>query len=96
MEKATISQLKNRLSAYLKKVRAGQAVLILDRDEPIAMLERVDSRSLPDERLARLEQAGLIKRSKTSRPLEAMRGYTPIKTKASVVEALIEERRESP
>ena len=39
MEKATISQLKNSLSAYLKKkVRAGQTVLILDREEPIAVL----------------------------------------------------------
>jgi antitoxin (DNA-binding transcriptional repressor) of toxin-antitoxin stability system len=94
MERVTISQLKNSLSAYLKKVRAGQTVLILDRDEPIAMIERVDSRSSTDERLARLEQAGLIQRSKTSRPREAMRGYKPIKTKASVVEALIEERRE--
>jgi antitoxin (DNA-binding transcriptional repressor) of toxin-antitoxin stability system len=54
------------LSAYLKKVRAGQTVLILDRDEPIAMIERVDSRLSTDERLARLEQAGLIQRSKTS------------------------------
>ncbi len=43
MERVTISQLKNSLSAYLKKVRAGQTVLILDRDEPIAVLERVDS-----------------------------------------------------
>ena len=38
MEKATISQLKNSLSAYLKRVRAGQTVLILDREEPIAVL----------------------------------------------------------
>ena len=97
MEKVTISQLKNSLSAYLKKVRAGQTVLILDRNEPIAILERVNKLSLTDdERLARLEQAGLIKRSKTSNPLAAMRGYKPIKSKASVVEALIEERRESP
>jgi prevent-host-death family protein len=96
MERVTISQLKNSLSAYLKKVRAGQTVLILDRDEPIAVLERVDIEAMPDERLARLEQAGLIKRSKTSKPLETLRGYTPIKSKASVVDALIEERRESP
>ena len=67
MEKVTISQLKNSLSAYLKKVRAGQTVLILDRNEPIAVLERVNKTSLSDdERLARLEQSGLIKRSKTS------------------------------
>ena len=94
MERATISQLKNSLSAYLKKVRAGQTVLILDRDKPVAMLERVDPRLLDDERLTRLERAGLIRRSKTARPLEALRGYKPIKTKASLVEAIIEERRE--
>ena len=51
MERVTISQLKNSLSAYLKKVRAGQTVLILDRDEPIAMLERVDNTTNSDERL---------------------------------------------
>ena len=28
MEKTTISQLKDRLSAYLKKVRAGRSILI--------------------------------------------------------------------
>jgi antitoxin (DNA-binding transcriptional repressor) of toxin-antitoxin stability system len=63
MEKATISELKNRLSAYLKKVRAGQTVLILDRDQPIARLEAVGSGTAHDEKLARLEAAGLIRRS---------------------------------
>ncbi len=32
MEKATISKLKDNLSAYLRKVRAGHAVVIYDRD----------------------------------------------------------------
>ncbi len=94
MERVTISQLKNSLSAYLKKVRAGQTVLVLDRNEPIAMLEPIDVRSLPDERLARLEQAGLIKRSKTSRPLEALSKYKAPKIKANLVQAVIDERRE--
>jgi prevent-host-death family protein len=95
MERVTISQLKNSLSAYLKKVRAGQTVLILDRDEPIAVLERVDNKSLADdERLSRLERAGLITRPKLSNPHDALRGYKPIKTRKSVVDALIEERRE--
>ena len=53
MDRATISQIKNRLSAYLKKVRAGESVLILDRDQPIARLERVSSEDRPDDRLAR-------------------------------------------
>jgi antitoxin (DNA-binding transcriptional repressor) of toxin-antitoxin stability system len=95
VQKVTISQLKNSLSAYLKKVRAGQTLLILDRDEPIAVLERVNRDSLADDdRLARLEQAGLIRRPKHARPRDVMQGYTPIETQASVVDAVIEERRE--
>ena len=43
MDKATISKLKNNLSAYLRKVRAGHAVVIYDRDVPIARLERMGS-----------------------------------------------------
>jgi antitoxin (DNA-binding transcriptional repressor) of toxin-antitoxin stability system len=43
MEKAAVSKLKNNLSAYLRKVRAGHAVVIYDRDAPIARLERIES-----------------------------------------------------
>jgi prevent-host-death family protein len=94
MEKATISQLKNSLSAYLKKVRGGQTVLILDRNEPIAVLERIEPSERPEGRLARLEQAGVIRRSRTAHPLEALAESKAPKTKESVVEALIDERRE--
>jgi prevent-host-death family protein len=38
MEKATISELKNRLSEYLKKVRAGHTVLISRRSAAQALL----------------------------------------------------------
>jgi len=69
MEKVTISQLKNQLSAFLKKVRAGKTIVIFDRDEPIARLERIRAELHPDERLSR--------------------------SKESVVEALVEERREA-
>lgn len=95
MEKATISQLKNSLSAYLKKVRGGQTVLILDRDEPIAMLERVNSNERPEGRLGRLEKAGIIRRSRTARPLDALGTTKPPKSKKSVLAALLEDRREA-
>jgi len=94
MEKATISQLKNSLSAYLKKVRGGQTVLILDRSEPIAVLERIEPSERPEGRLARLEQAGIIRRSRAARPLEALSETRAPKSKASVVAALIDERRD--
>jgi antitoxin (DNA-binding transcriptional repressor) of toxin-antitoxin stability system len=93
MEKATISEIKSRLSAYLKKVKAGQAVLILDRDQPVARLERVEAAAHPDDRLARLERKGLLRRATV--PVSAAKRRGPAPTpKQSVVQALLEERRE--
>jgi antitoxin (DNA-binding transcriptional repressor) of toxin-antitoxin stability system len=61
MEKATVSKLKNNLSAYLRKVRAGHAVVIYDRDSPIARLERIESAGSGSDRLALLCARGLIR-----------------------------------
>jgi len=94
MQKVSISQLKNGLSAYLKKVRAGQSLLILDRNEPIAVLERVDFDELPEGRLARLTQSGIVRRSTSARPQAALADSKAPKTRKSVVAALIEERGE--
>ena len=90
MEKASISDLKNQLSAYLKKVVAGNPVMVLDRDRPIAILERVKPDDA-DERLMRLERAGLLRRGNgESSVLPALTSIA----ESSVVEALIAERRE--
>ena len=93
MEKATISEIKNRLSAYLKKVKAGQTILILDRDQPVARLERVEREQHPDDRLARLERSGLVRRATQPVPIKALKAPAA-KTKASVLRALLDERRE--
>lgn len=93
MEKATISQLKNRLSAYLRKVRAGQTVLIFDRNRPVARLERIQDEAHGEDRLARLELAGLVRRATSASPLAALRRAAP-KAKRSVTRALIEDRRD--
>ena len=91
MEKATISEIKNRLSAYLRKVRAGETVLILDRNHPVARLEQVDRQSQPESRTALLERDGLLKRSTQPIPMEMLRSPAP-RPKRSAVAALIEER----
>ena len=93
MEKATISQIKNSLSAYLKKVRSGRTILILDRDQPIARLERVSPDEHPDERLASLERAGIVRRAQVSVSVKGLRASVPT-SKRSVVAALLEQRRE--
>lgn len=38
MERVGIRQLRDRLAAYLRRVRAGESLLIVDRDTPIAHL----------------------------------------------------------
>ena len=93
MEKATISDLKNQLSAYLAKVKAGSSVLILDRDQPVARLERVEPGCPEDDRLARLERAGIVRRGTGEIPPELLRRRLP-KAKRSLLSALLEERAE--
>ncbi len=92
MEKVTISQLKNNLSAFLKKVRAGESVLILDRNRPVARLVGVAGQGPADDRLARLESEGLVRRALGPIPKELLEEPPP-KPGKSVLEALIEERR---
>lgn len=93
MEKATISQLKNHLSAYLKKVRAGRSVLIVDRDEPVARLEHIRPGDEKDDRLSRLEKAGLMRRASRALDLTSLRAPAPT-SQRSVLEALLEGRAE--
>ena len=93
MQKATISELKNRLSAYLQKVRAGETVLILDRDQPIARIERVSADSAHDDRLRRLERAGILRLADEPLLPHELRMQVPRASK-SVVRALLDERAE--
>ena len=97
MNKATISQLKNHLSGYLEKVKAGQPLLVMDRDRPIARIERVAPGGADDDRMARLERAGLIRRGKGRIDLSELAGGDPRRRRAKgagLVKALIEERRD--
>jgi prevent-host-death family protein len=95
MKVVTITQLKNGMSAIIDRVRAGESVLIVDRDVPVARLEPVPP-APADARLARLERAGLIRRG-TGKPVPPERLAKPLRAgekPAGVLEALLEERRE--
>jgi prevent-host-death family protein len=93
---ASISEAKAKLSALLRRVKAGETVTVTDRGVPVARLvpianaEEVDW----DERLARLERQGVIRRPR--RPLDPswLRSQPLVPARASVLEALLEERRE--
>jgi prevent-host-death family protein len=95
MPSASISETKAKLSALLDRVRAGEEVTITHRGRPVARIVPLSETDVDwDERLARLEREGVITRRR--RPLE--RGWLNsrplVKSRASVLEALLEERRE--
>jgi len=94
---ATITEVKNRLSALIDHVRAGESVLIVDRGIPVARLE--SAVSLTEDaggRIARLQRAGAV-RPATKRPATELVATRPPRARkgASAVGALLAERREA-
>lgn len=97
MKKATLTETKNNLSALVDQVRHGETILILDRGRPVARLESVlGEGDDPEGRLARLERQGLLRRASTPLPRDVLMAKPPRPCQgASVLEALLAERRES-
>jgi prevent-host-death family protein len=64
MKTASVTELKANLSSYLRMVRRGSEVQILERGVPIARLVGVEGSLAVDEteRLERLERAGIVRR----------------------------------
>lgn len=93
---AKISELKNRLSHYLARVRRGESILILDRDRVIARIEPAGGSTSERGRDAAwiddLERRGIIRRAADRLPKD-WAAHRP-KVKADVVRALLEERDE--
>ena len=68
MQTATVSQLKMSLSAYLRKVKAGEEVVITERGRPIARLLPLASTAALLEHVRDLEAQGLLKRGQKPLP----------------------------
>lgn len=95
MIRVSISRLKDQLSAYLQKVRAGQTVVVTDRNRPVAQLIPIDRQEREDERIAHLVSQGIIRLPKGPRiDLKEFLKRRPVIANAGVLEALLEERRE--
>lgn len=92
MSRASISDLKARLSHYLREVRRGGEIEILDRGVPVARLTGIDllGETASDERRKRLIQSGVLSQ-RASEP-SALLEEPPIEASASILEALEEER----
>jgi antitoxin (DNA-binding transcriptional repressor) of toxin-antitoxin stability system len=92
---ASLTQAKTNLSKLITTVQHGESILILDRNIPVARLEPLPagSREGDEAKLARLEQHGLLKRGAGKLPRDFFK-LPRLKFKKSLVEAVLEERRE--
>lgn len=110
MIRATISELKNGLSAYLRQVRSGESVLVLDRKTPVARLvpagygaEAREQRALYETEMVReLADEAKLARLERAGIVVRHRAAEPLDIvrswqspeDARLVEAVIEERDE--
>ncbi len=91
MKQATVSNLKNQLSHYLRFVKRGEAVRVLDRGVPVAEILPLSRKTAaPNDRLHVLEGKGVIRRGDPVR----LRRFVPVGIgNTGVLESLLEERR---
>ena len=85
---AGIRELKARLSAYLRRVKAGETLVITERGKPIGRIVPI-SQSVPDQ-LELLVQAGLV--AWNGQKLSRIAPVAQAKVDRSVAELLLENR----
>jgi len=94
MKSTSIAELKARLTAYLRQVKAGHEVLITERGTPVAKLVPLQGEEGRKSRRTGLAAAGLLRLGEGKAPkflLSPPRGKLAGK---GVLQALLEERDE--
>lgn len=92
MKTAPVADLKAHLSRYLKRVKAGDEVLVTERGVPVARLVPVAAADAESDRLAELEREGLARRGTGVLPKGFWSLPRPSDAKAGVRRAVDEER----
>ncbi len=98
MKTVSVSEVKAKLSALLRRVARGETVLISSRGRPVARLEptRPEDAGSDEERLARLEAAGIIRRAEQPGNIDFLKIRVPaVDADHGLLKALLEEREES-
>jgi len=98
MRRVAISELKARLSEYLKAVRAGEEVIVTDRGLPVARIAPVLGPEEGDSRLRMLVRTGQARPPEAEGGIDmglmgALRPHVP---GVSLADAVLEEREEAP
>jgi prevent-host-death family protein len=94
MKIAAVSKLKASLSEYLRRVKAGEEVLVTEHGRPIAKLTPVVTSLTLPEHLVEMEKRGLIKVGSGKLPKGFWDLPRPKDPKGLIVKAVLQEREE--
>ena len=91
MKTASVSELKSRLSEFLRLVRGGDTVMVMDRGHPVALLGPCPG---VESELAELRNAGLVRIGSGKIPTDFWTRSRSQDPQASVRAAVREDREE--
>ncbi|MDI6716970.1 MAG: type II toxin-antitoxin system prevent-host-death family antitoxin [Actinomycetota bacterium] len=94
MRAAAVSKLKASLSKYLKRVKAGEEVLVTEHGKPIARLVPIEHTEMIPENLRELEKKGLVKIGSGKLPEDFWAMPRPSDPKGAALRVLLKEREE--
>lgn len=94
MRAVNIADLKNNLSAYLERVRAGEEILVKDRKRPIAKVVPLTPGDDLDAEEQELVAAGLLRLPTAELPASFWKMPAPKVALADAVGAVTAERTE--
>jgi prevent-host-death family protein len=92
MKRVSVTELKNRLSEYLRLVKKGETIEVLDRTVPVARIVAISS--LESDSNAVLDRAvfeGVVTRAASPPDLDFLK-RKPVRVRSDPVRALIDSR----
>jgi antitoxin (DNA-binding transcriptional repressor) of toxin-antitoxin stability system len=91
MEHVSLREANIHFSKYVKKVKAGEEIVLTDRGKPVALMKPFPASKDPvEERLLLMEKKGLLCRSRAGR----VRLRKLVRLNGKSISKIIEENRE--
>lgn len=95
MRRASIAELKAKLSEYVARAKAGEEVVVTERGRPVARLVPLAGEAAVEARVAELVRAGLARAPRKRLPRDFWKRPRPADPQGRSLEALELEREES-
>ena len=93
MRRASIAELKAKLSEYVAAARRGEDVIVTDRGRPVVRMTALENVSA-DQKIEEMVRKGILRPAQGKLPRDFFTRPRPGDPNSSVMKALLEEREE--